>query len=351
MRLLESLHFDKLMHPWFLLLWIAVAALLAAECFKRAPGALTISTGDSLSRIRGRGRTLLHHTPAFLRALGLVLLIVALARPLTGLRPRVERVDIVDIMLCVDVSGSMRAMDFVARGEPRDRLYVTKMAVRDFIASRKVRSDDRFGIDRLGLILYAGYAWTQTPLTLDYGILERDLDAAHIDERNREKSGTAIGSAIGLAVSRLIKSEAESKVVILLTDGRNNTGELDPITAAQIAKDYDIRIYTIGAGSTGDVLVPQRDMLGRVRYRQENVPIDEDTLRKIADVTGAKFYRATDTEALEGAYAEINELETTEIEVGDYYDHEEGFVPWALMGAAAVSLSVFTRRMWFDPIP
>lgn len=350
MRLLSHFYFERLMHPWFLLLTAGVIALFVAECFKRAPGTLTISTGEDLSRIPAPRRAMLETLPAILRAIGLAFLVIACARPMAGLRPHVERAEVVDIMLCVDVSGSMRAVDFFEGGAPRDRLHVTKQAVGDFVKSRKFRSEDRFGIDRLGLILYAGYAWTRTPLTLDYAILERDLEGAEIDETDPARRGTAIGSAIGLAVSKLMKSEAKSKIIVLLTDGRNNTGELDPVTAAHIARDYGIRIYTIGAGSGGDVLVPEQTLFGP-RLRPARMPIDEESLRRIAEITGGKYFRATDTQALQKAYAEINELETTPIEVGDYYDYEEVFVPWAVIGTIALTASMFTRRAWFDPIP
>ncbi|MFO7975306.1 MAG: VWA domain-containing protein, partial [Candidatus Hydrogenedentota bacterium] len=258
--------------------------------------------------------------------------------------------DVVDIMLCVDVSGSMAAQDFETRGARRNRLEVTKEAVRDFIASRKHKPQDRYGLDRLGLILYAGYAWTQCPLTLDYGVLERELDLAAIDERDPRKQGTAIGSAIGLAVSRLRKSEADTKVIILLTDGLNNAGELNPITAANLANEYNTRIYTIGAGSQEEVLVPRRSLWGNVMMPAQ-MPIDEDTLQKITDITGGRFYRATDTKSLVGAYEEINQLEATEIEIGDYYEYEEGFFPYAVLGGLLMLAAVFMRRMWFEPIP
>jgi Ca-activated chloride channel family protein len=200
------------------------------------------------------------------------------------------------------------------------------------------------------LVLYAGYAWTQCPLTLDYGMLERELDIARIDEQDRQKQGTAIGSAIGLAVSKLRKSEAESKVIILLTDGRHNRGELDPITAAQFAKDYNIRIYTIGAGSEGQALIPQRGLFGE-RMVPVEVPIDIATLERIAATTDGKFYRATDVKSLQGAYEEINQLETTEIETTGYYDYEDGFVPWAVAGTVLLLASVMSRRFWFEAIP
>ena len=350
MKLWHAIRFDALMHPWFLALLIPVAALLAVECLRKAPAALSISTGAVMARIRGQSNTFPRLLPPLLRALGLAMLVLALARPLQGLKPHIDRADIVDIMLCVDVSESMSAMDFSMGGKPCDRLQITKAALHDFIESRKFHSEDRFGLDRLGLIIYAAYAWTQCPLTLDYGILERELAGAKIESGTRAKSGTAIGSAIGLAVGKLIKSEAKSKVIILLTDGLNNSGELDPITAAGIAKEYGIRIYTIGAGSQSEAPRLVQTIFGP-QYQMVKFPMDEETLQKIAEVSGGRFYRATDSKALKEAYAEIDKLETTEIEVGDYYDHEEGFVPWAAMGSVAVAASLFTRRRWFEAIP
>ena len=205
MNLLGPFRFESLMHPWVLLILVAVAALFVAEVTARAPGAMTISTGAALARAAKARRRLLRWLPAVLRAVALALLVVALARPLQGLTPRKDRANVIDIMLCVDVSGSMLALDrgFTYQGELQNRLYVVKRAVERFVQSRKYRKQDRFGLDRVGLILYAGYAWTQCPLTLDYAILEHELELAEVDETNREKQGTAIGSAIGLAVNRL----------------------------------------------------------------------------------------------------------------------------------------------------
>ena len=340
MSLLDPLYFNTLKQPEVLLLLIGVATLFVAEITARPSGVLTISTGETLRRIRGNGNKLLRHLPAILRAVALAFLVVALARPLSGMRPRVENAEVRDIMLAVDVSGSMTSEDFVEDGKRRDRLYVTKAAVRDFINNRKARVTDRYGTDRVGLLLYASYAWIQTPLTLDYGLLEHDLKRVYIDQRDEKHNRTAIGSAIGLAVSNLSKSQAESKVIILLTDGINNHGSLDPITAAEIAKRYNMRIYTIGAGSPA-----RRSAVGR------DNPIDEDTMKRIASTTGGKYYRATDLESLREAYEEINELETTEVELGEIYEYDEAFVPYALVGAVAMLLSVFMRRRWFEAIP
>lgn len=342
--------FTGLMNPSFLLLLVAVFILFVTELFVRAPASLQVSTGETLAKLQHRRSDVMRRMPALLRALGLALLVFALARPVRGLEARDQSLNVVDIMLCVDVSGSMKAMDFVSGGERKDRLEVTKEAVREFIQNRKQKDQARFGVDRLGLVLYAGYAWTQCPLTVDYAVLERELELAAIDEHSREKQGTAIGSALGLAVSKLRKSEAKAKVVILLTDGLNNMGELDPITAAELAREFKMRVYTIGAGSQGEVLVPQSTFLGEMLV-PARMQVDEEMLTRIAEMTGGAFFRATDTESLERAYAEIDRLETTEIKVNDYYDYEEGFIPYAVAGLLALFASIFGRRYWFDPIP
>ncbi len=342
--------FNALMNPWALLLLIGVAAVLVAEITARMPGAIELSTGETVAQIRGRRAYLRRHIPALLRALGLSLLVLSMARPIMGFQVRKDRADVVDIMLCVDVSGSMKSQDFVSGGQRRDRLYVTKEAVHDFIDSRKMKSHDRYGLDRVGLVLYATYAWTQCPLTLDYGVLERELDRAEINVEDPNKQRTAIGSAVGLGVSRLRKSEAKSKVIILLTDGLNNAGELAPMTAANLAKEYNIRIYTIGAGSAEGGLVPVQTLFGPVLQRTAE-GIDEEALKKIALATGGKYYRATDTSSLQEAYREINKLETTQVELGDYYEHKEGFFPFAVLGGAILLASVFSRRYWFEAIP
>lgn len=347
MNLMAPFRFDALTHPGALVLLIAVAALFAAEVAARPYGALRISTGEVLERVRGGSKAILRHSPALLRAAGLALLVVALARPLTGMRPHSDRADVVDILLCVDVSGSMTEKDYVVAGERRDRLYVTKGAVRDFLETRRARGVGQGGRDRVGLLLYGSHAWTQCPLTLDYAVLERELDAVTIDSGSEKSRRTAIGSAIGLAVSRLSKSEAKSKVIILLTDGINNYGYLDPITAAGIAKDYGIRVYTIGAGAAR---AGQSTALGPL-ITGRGGPIDEDSLQRIAATTGAKYFRATDVESLHGAYKEIDALETTEVKIGDRYDYDEGFVPYAVAGSIAIALGLLSRRRWFEAIP
>lgn len=337
--------FDHLSHPWWLLLVPVAALLLLLELPFRPAGSVNISTAHVF---RGMGKSLrirLRFIPPVFRFLGLALLIVALAGPMSGYQVRKNRANVIDIVLAVDTSGSMQFEDFTIGGRSVDRLEVAKEAVRDFMGRRKGGDSDRFGLDRLGLVLYARYAWTQCPLTLDYGLLQHELDAAEI-MRDKERDGTAIGSAIGLSVQRLRQSEAKSKVIILLTDGINNRGELDPLTAADIAKQYGIKVYTIGAGSAEAGVTMVNGMMPVQRQ-----PIDEDTMRKIAETTGGQYYRAADTDQLMKAYEEIDRLETTEIDAEDYYQYKTAFMPWALSGALLVGAAVFARRKWFEALP
>jgi len=334
------LDIDGFKNPIFLWISVPIVLLLIAEWVARPHGVVTVSTGEALADMRASGLEWLRKIPPVLRALGLLLLVIALARPMSGMKPRIENAEVRDIMLAVDLSGSMTANDFRdERGRPINRLYVTQLAVLDFIQSRKAEESAKFGLDRVGLLYYASYAWIQTPLTLDYSLLEHDLSIAEIDLNSDKHNQTAIGSALGLALSNLLKSEAESKVIVLLTDGINNAGQLDPITAANLAKDYGVRVYTIGAGAVEGN-----------RFGGQS-PIDEKAMQEIADITGAKYYRATDLETLSEAYREINELETTEIELGESYDFDEAFMPFALVGGFCVLVSIFSRRKWFEAVP
>lgn len=346
----QFLSFDRLMYPAMLALLALVAVVLVLEVMARPACRIRLSTTRVFSAISSQRPAWLRYGPPLMRALGLCLLVVALARPLQGLKPRRDMANVVDIMLCIDVSGSMRVMDLAPSGAKRSRLDMTKDAVRTFLADRKLGQRDRFGVDRIGIIAYAGYAWTQCPLTMDYGMVSRMLDLARIDDRDPQKQGTAIGSAIGLAVNKLRKSETVSQVVVLLTDGRHNRGELDPITASQFASEYGIRVYTIAAGAHDKVLVPSDTPAGR-QVKPALLPVDEEMLRSIASSTGARFYRAPDAESLHGAYAEISQLEATEVETNDYYVYSEGFVPYAAAGLVLLLASVAARRMWFEAIP
>ncbi len=244
----------------------------------------------------------LRHLPFLLRCLVLALLIVVLARPQSSATREEILSEGVDIVLALDLSSSMLSEDI----QP-NRIEAAKAVARDFIQGRNN--------DRIGMVVFAAQGFTQCPLTLDYSVLVQlldDLNVGMIDD------GTALGMGLATAVKRLSRSDTESKVVVLVTDGRNNAGEIDPITAADLAVSNDVRVYTIGVGRRGSAPYPVNDpLLGR-RHVQVKVDVDEETLRKIADTTGGKYFRATDRESLENIYAEIDALEKTEIEVKQY---------------------------------
>ena len=262
-------------------------------------------------RAAGGGRRVwVRHVPSLLRALALAAFIVALARPQTGVTSENVRTQGIDIVMVLDVSSSMLAEDL----QP-NRLEAAKAVAADFVSGRRN--------DRLGLVAFAGQAFTQAPLTLDHGVVTSllgELDIGMIED------GTAVGMGLATAVKRLQASRAESKVVVLLTDGRSNRGEIGPVTAAQMAQALDVRVYTIGVGSRGTARVPVQDPLGGTRYANMQVDIDEPTLREVAQLTGGRYFRATDAESLVAIYAEIDELEKTEIEVENFTQFGEEFL-------------------------
>lgn len=262
------------------------------------------------------------------------LAVVALARPQSGHREVEVRSEGIDIILIIDASGSMRAEDF----RPNNRLYVAKQVARQFV-------DGRRG-DRIGTVVFAGEAYTQCPLTLDYGVLNELIGTIDFVEPD----GTAIGMAIASAVNRLRKSEARSKVVILLTDGRNNAGAIDPATAAEAAAALRVKIYTIGVGVEGDAPYPVDDPVFGRRYVRQPSDVDDATLKKIADRTGGLYFRATSSEALREIYARIDRLEKTKVESReyvDYSDHGPLLAVWAaaFLGLALLAGSTFLLRL------
>jgi Ca-activated chloride channel family protein len=251
-----------------------------------------------------------------LKALGLTALILALARPQSGFGDTREEIEGVDIMLALDISSSMKAVDF----KPRNRLHVAKEVIQRFI-------DDRES-DRLGLVVFARKSFTQCPLTTDYDLLKsylQSVDFGMVEDR------TAIGLAIANAANRLRDSNAKTKIIILLTDGVNNVDDLAPIDAARAAAALGIKIYAIGAGRPGLVDIPIDTGFG-TRYVQQNSEIDEETLKEIASITKGKFYRAKDENALHEIYDQISKLEKTKIEVFRYYRYTELFTRFLIAG-------------------
>jgi len=259
--------------------------------------------------------------PLALRAAALVLLVFALARPQFGrTESRFTGLGI-DIMLAVDISSSMLAEDFTLEGQRANRLAAVKSVVKDFVGGRSG--------DRIGLVLFAGRPYTQCPLTLDHGWLQTNLERAEI---GMIEDGTAVGSALAIAARRLESSDAKSKVIILLTDGQNNAGRVSPDTAAEAARALGTKVYTIGTGTRGLAPYPGRDFFGNVVYQPVQVDIDEETLTRIADTTGGKYFRATDTASLQQVYEDIDQLERTEFEAPKFYDWRELY-PWFLLPA------------------
>ena len=285
-------------------------------------GPLRIAAPMSAARRRG--------LLTLLRLVTLGLLIFAIARPQAGTAESQIRREGVDVVLAVDISGSMLAEDFKLDDERTNRLEAVKTVVHDFVAARPT--------DRIGLVLFAARAYTQCPLTLDHGWLLTNLDRAEI---GMIEDGTAIGSGLASATNRLRASKAKSRFVILLTDGVNNAGRVTPQTAADAAKALGIRVYTIGAGTRGMAPYPAQDMFGNKVYRPVQVDIDEDTLTKIAETTGGRYFRATDTDSLREIYAEIDRSEKTVFEAPQFYDYRELYV-WLLLPALGLLLAEMT---------
>ena len=299
-------HFADSYYLWLLLL-IPIFLLLYWKRRDRKGATLEFSSLAILKQLQTP--FWLRHLPFLLRCLVLALLVVVLARPQSSATREEILSEGIDIVLALDLSSSMLSEDI----QP-NRIEAAKTVVRDFIQGRHN--------DRIGMVVFAAQGFTQCPLTLDYSVLVGlldDLKVGIIDD------GTAIGMGLATAVKRLSSSAAESKVIVLVTDGRNNTGEIDPITATDLAVTNEVRVYTIGVGSHGSAPYPVNDpLLGR-RYVQVEVDVDEDTLKRIADTTGGKYFRATDRESLESIYAEIDTLEKTEIEVKQYTRYGELF--------------------------
>lgn len=270
------------------------------------------------------------------RLLGLTLLIVALARPQTGNINTETTTEGIDIILTLDISGSMKAEDF----KPQNRLHVAKEVIKDFIRSR--------ANDRIGLVVFARESFTQCPLTLDYNILLSLLDQVTFD---MVEDGTAIGMAIANSCNRLKDSPAKSRVIILLTDGVNNAGEINPVTAAEIARTLGIRIYAIGAGKPGPAPYPVDDPVFGRRYVNVENEIDEESLRQIAQLTDGKYYRAKDVDGLKKTYDEISSLETTKIETKQYLRFKELYMYLLTLGFGLILIEVVLSQTRFRKLP
>lgn len=307
----------------YALLVVPLLALWYIRRHRKATADIRYSTLEAFASIAPTPRERMRHLPFVLRVLVLVLLVVAVARPRTTSEGENVYTEGIDIVLVFDISGSMLAEDF----RP-NRIEAARKVAQDFIDGRTN--------DRIGLVIFAGESFTQCPMTLDYRVLKELLAQV---KTGMIEDGTAIGMGIAQGVNRLKESKAKSKVMILLTDGVNNRGEVDPITAGQIAQTFDIRIYTIGVGTIGTAPYPVQTPFG-IRYQNVPVDVDEKTLQKIAGMTGGQYFRATNNRALEQIFREIDELEKTRIEVRSYRTYTDLFYAWAGLGCALLLLEL-----------
>ena len=326
--MLQGIEFTHTELLWLLLL-LPPLLLWYVVKHKKQTAVLEISNTSGL--VKGSlFWTVLKHCLFGFRTLALVLIIVAMARPQSvDVSTKTKKTRGIDIVMAIDVSASMLAKDL----KP-NRLEALKNVAGKFIARRPN--------DRIGLVEYAGESYTRTPVTSDKNIIFNSLK--EIKYNTIITGGTAIGMGLATAVNRIKDSKAKSKIIILLTDGVNNSGFIDPLTASELASEYGIKTYTIGLGSNGMALSPVAIRNGKIQYSRIQVEIDEKLLKEIAEGTGGKYFRATNNKKLEEIYAEINQLEKTEIEEFKYYNYEEKFRPLVLWALALLVFEFLLRH-------
>jgi Ca-activated chloride channel homolog len=325
--------------------WLWLLALLPVVMLlrgRRGPVAAVEFSDIGVAReLAGRSRTRVGGWVWLFPLLAAALMIVALARPQRGQSRTEITANGIDIVLGLDVSGSMQALDFLVDGHRVNRIEVVKSVVGKFIEQRPN--------DRIGLIAFAAAPYLVSPLTLDHDWLLQNLE--RVSTAAGTDDGTAIGSAIAASVNRLRTTNAKSKVVILLTDGMNNTGKISPLAAAEASKALGVKIYTIGVGVRGMAPIPVRDQAGNMRLVMDKVDVDEKTLQTVAGETGGSFYRATDTSSLERIYDQINKLETTARTV-QKFEHYEELYSWALVPCVVLlALGLLLQHTRFRRLP
>lgn len=322
-------------YPWVLLL-LAILPVMIWWYFSRGQqrkAAMELSTLQGINP-RGSLKITFQHIPFILRILALACIILALARPQTRFEEQEREGEGIDIILCIDVSGSMTAQDFTP-----NRMEAAKRVAIDFVNHRPN--------DRIGVVIFAGESFTQCPLTTDHFVLTSQIQAIR---NGLLEDGTAIGSGLATSVDRLRKSKAKSKVIILLTDGVNNSGLIDPSTALEIAKVFHVKVYTVGVGSEGYAPTPVNTPLGIV-MQQEKVTIDEKLLKDIAKETGGRYFRATDNTSLQQIYAEINQLEKSKVKIATFQRNTEKFYPFLFAALALLFVEIILRYVVFKKFP
>jgi Ca-activated chloride channel family protein len=324
-------------NPWALALLLAVPIWIW-WARRRQGGALVHSRASMLGRLAGAGAAKIAKVPGWLRTVTAVALILALAAPRTGASVVDVNAEGIAIVLVLDISSSMLAEDFA----PKNRLVVAKEKVMDFVRGRQY--------DRIGLVAFAGEALTQVPITIDYPVIYQAIDQLQAGTQQLE-DGTAIGTAIATAANRLRNAPGESRVMILLTDGENNRGEIDPITAAQAAAAFDIKIHTVGVGSEGVAPIPVAAGPFGLQYATLQVHIDEELLTEIADLTGGRYFRATNAAALDSIYHEIDQLEKSTVDVRRYVEYTPHVLPFLLLAGLALAGEWALRASRWGRVP
>ncbi|MBK8611472.1 MAG: VWA domain-containing protein [Chitinophagaceae bacterium] len=320
--------------PWFLLLLIIVPVLIWWQVTKNSRRQGTITISDISASGLSSWKTIFRHLPFVLRLLVLIFIIAAIARPQTMFEEQNAEGEGVDIVLCIDVSGSMTAQDL----QP-NRLEAAKNVAIDFVKQRLT--------DRIAVVIFSGESFTQCPLTTDQRVL---VSAIENIRNGLLEDGTAIGSGLGTSVDRLRESKSKSKVVILLTDGENNGGLIDPQTAKEIAKAFQVKVYTIGVGTDGYAPQPVNTPLGVV-MQQGKVSIDEKLLKEIAHETGGKYFRAKDNKGLTGIYDEINALEKSKVEISSRTRYTEKFIPFVIAALVLLFVELLLKFTVFRKFP
>lgn len=327
-------------HPYVLLLLLLLPFVAWLRGRRGRGAAFLYSSVELVKGITNLRQSQSRQWGSMLRWLALALCIIALARPRLGEGETAVTASGIDIVVALDLSGSMAAEDFSILGSRANRLDAAKNVLEEFIDKRRS--------DRIGLVAFAGRAYIAAPLTLDHDFLLQNLDRLNL---GTIEDGTAIGSAMTAGLNRLRDLDSKSRIMILMTDGQNNAGKVPPLTAAEAAETLDVKIYTIGVGKRGTAPFPRQGPFGQTMYVQMEVNIDEDTLTQIAEQTGGKYFRADTTDTLESIYDEIDQLEKSEVEITEYQHYDEIFHWFLLPGFVLLLLEIILNNTIWRRLP
>jgi Ca-activated chloride channel family protein len=321
--------------PWIFFFLLVLPLLIAWYVLKNNSLQGSIAVSDISATGLSGWKNAMRHIPFACRLLAIAALITAMANPRSRSDGQNAEGEGVDIVLCMDISGSMNAQDFTP-----NRLEAAKSVAVDFVNKRLA--------DRIAVVIFSGESFTQCPLTTDHGVLQQSIKNIR---NGLLEDGTAIGSGLGTSVDRLRSSTAKSKVIILLTDGVNNGGLIDPNTAKEIAKRFGVKVYTIGVGTEGYAPVQVKDAFGRIITQQQKVSIDEKLLTQIATETGGKYFRAKDNASLSKIYDDIDALEKSKVEITSYTRYADEFFPFVMIALGFIFLEILLRFTVFKKFP